>query len=152
MFYFIRLLNLQMQNGPHNAKYSSKPLPQSSDEVLALVQWRRREEVIGKEVIDGDARKLGITKDLAWSDDGRLALVIESSDEEESFLSFNEIEKIGDVVFVKAKSALVIAPTVTCPVCKHKNLIEAKFCAKCGRTLESKEEKKEKKRSASEHA
>lgn len=108
--------------------------------------------MIGKEVIDGDARKLGITKDLAWSDDGRIALVIESSDEEESFLSFNEIEKIGDVVFVKAKSALVIAPTVTCPVCKHKNLVEAKFCAKCGRTLEGKEEKKEKKRSPVETA
>lgn len=103
--------------------------------------------MIGKEVIDGDARKLGFTKDLAWSDDGRLALIIESSDEEESFLSFNEIEKIGDVVFVKAKSALEIAPTVTCPVCKHKNLVEAKFCAKCGRTLEGKNEKNEKKHS-----
>ncbi len=117
-----------------------------------MVQWRRREEVVGREVIDGDARKLGTTKDLAWSDDGRLALVIESTDEEESFLSFSEIEKIGDVVFVKAKSALVIAPTITCPVCKHKNLVEAKFCAKCGRTLEGKEEKKEKKRSLLEPA
>lgn len=112
-----------------------------------MVQWRRREEVIGKEVVNGDAKKLGLTKDLAWSPDGRLALVIESGDEEESFLSFEEIEKIGDVVFVKAKSALVAAPSVTCPVCKHKNLIEAKFCAKCGRTLESKDEKKERKRS-----
>ncbi len=112
-----------------------------------MVQWRRREEVIGKEVVNGDAKKLGLTKDLAWSPDGRLALVIESGDEEESFLSFEEIEKIGDVVFVKAKSALVAAPSVTCPVCKHKNLIEAKFCAKCGRNLESKDEKKERKRS-----
>lgn len=112
-----------------------------------MVQWRRREEVIGKEVVNGDAKKLGLTKDLAWSPDGRLALIIESGDEEESFLSFEEIEKIGDVVFVKAKSALVAAPSITCPVCKHKNLIEAKFCAKCGRTLESKDEKKERKRS-----
>ncbi len=106
-----------------------------------MVEWKRREEVIGKDVIDGDAKKLGVTKDLAWSDDGRMALVIET-DDEEFFLSFNEIERIGDVVFVKAKSALAAAPSVICPVCKHKNLPEAKFCAKCGRTLEAKDRKR----------
>jgi len=106
-----------------------------------LVEWKRREDVIGKDVIDGDAKKLGVTKDLAWSNDGRMALVIET-DEEEFFLSFSEIERIGDVVFVKAKSALASAPSVICPVCKHKNLPEAKFCAKCGRTLEVKERKR----------
>jgi sporulation protein YlmC with PRC-barrel domain/ribosomal protein L40E len=98
--------------------------------------------MIGKDVIDADAKKLGVTKDLAWSDDGRLAFVIEFDDEEESFLSFNDIERIGDVVFVKAKSALTAAPSITCPVCKHKNLPEAKFCAKCGRTLEVREKKR----------
>ena len=112
------------------------------------MQWRRREEVIGKEVVDSEAKKLGVTKDFAWSSDGRLALVIEAGEEEESFLSFDDIEKIGDVVFVKAKSALVVAPSVICPVCKQKNLVEAKFCAKCGRVLENKEEKKERKRPA----
>ena len=111
-----------------------------------MVQWRRREEVVGKEVVDTEARKLGVTKDFAWSPDGRLALVIESGEEEESFLSFEDIQKIGDVVFVKAKSALVAAPSVTCPVCRHKNLVEAKFCAKCGRVLESRDEKKDRKR------
>ncbi len=113
-----------------------------------MVQWRRREEVIGKEVVDSEAKKLGVTKDFAWSSDGRLALVIEAGEEEESFLSFDDIEKIGDVVFVKAKSALVVAPSVICPVCKNKNLVEAKFCAKCGRVLENRDEKKERKRPA----
>ncbi|MGD0689289.1 MAG: PRC-barrel domain-containing protein [Candidatus Bathyarchaeia archaeon] len=112
------------------------------------MQWRRREEVIGKEVVDSEAKKLGVTKDFAWSSDGRLALVIEAGEEEESFLSFDDIEKIGDVVFVKAKSALVVAPSVICPVCKNKNLVEAKFCAKCGRVLENRDEKKERKRPA----
>jgi sporulation protein YlmC with PRC-barrel domain len=107
-----------------------------------LVLWKRREEVIGKDVIDADAKKLGITRDLAWSDDGQMALVIDNGEEEESFLSFNDIERIGDVVFVKARSALATAPSITCPVCKHKNLPEAKFCAKCGRTLEAKEKKR----------
>lgn len=107
-----------------------------------MVDWKRREEVVGKDVIDVDAKKIGVTKDLAWSGDGRMALIIETGDEEEFFLSFTDIERIGDVVFVKAKSALMTAPSVTCPVCKHKNLPEAKFCAKCGRTLEVKERRR----------
>ena len=110
-----------------------------------MVQWRRREELIGKELIDGDAKRVGIAKDLAWTQDGRLALIVELSDEEEAFLPFEEIERIGDVVFVKPKTAFQTAPTVTCPVCKHKNLLEAKFCAKCGKSLETREERKEKK-------
>jgi sporulation protein YlmC with PRC-barrel domain len=117
-----------------------------SNEVWVLVQWRRRDEIVGKEVIDGDAKKVGIAKDLAWSNDGGLALIIELGDEEESLLPFEEIERIGDVVFVKAKTALQTIPTVACPVCKHRNPLEAKFCAKCGRTLEAKEEKKDRKR------
>jgi sporulation protein YlmC with PRC-barrel domain len=110
-----------------------------------LVQWRRREELVGKEVIDGDARRVGVTKDLAWSSDGKLALIVESGEEEESFLSFGDIEKVGDIIFVKAKSALVSVPSIICPVCKTRNLLEAKFCAKCGRSLEEKEQRKDRK-------
>jgi len=103
---------------------------------------------MGKEVIDSDAKRVGTSKDLAWSIDGGLALVIESSDEEEALLPFEEIERIGDVVFVKSKTTLQTIPSVECPVCKHRNPLEAKFCAKCGRTLEVKEDKKEKKAQA----
>ncbi len=95
-------------------------------------------------MINSDAKKVGVSKDIAWSNDGALAIVIELSDEEEAFLPFDEIEKIGDVVFIKTNSDLASVPTVTCPVCKHKNSPEAKFCAKCGRTLEPREEKREK--------
>lgn len=117
-----------------------------------MAQWRRRDEIIGKEVIDGDAKRVGVAKDLAWSNDGELAIILELKDEEESILAFDEIERIGDVVFVKAKTTLQTIPTVACPVCKHRNPLEAKFCAKCGRTLEVKDEKKEKKRAESAHS
>lgn len=115
-----------------------------------MVQWRRREEIVGKEIIDSDAKKIGTAKDLAWAPDGGLALILELSDEEEAFLPFDEIERIGDVVFVKAKSALETAPTISCPICKNRNPVEAKFCAKCGRTLEGKVEKAEKKEKKSQ--
>ena len=101
--------------------------------------------MIGKDIIDSDANKIGIAKDLAWSEDGIFAVVVEGADEEESFLPFESVEKVGDVIFVKAKASMVSIPMRTCPMCKHKNPIEAMFCAKCGRTLEETNEKNEKK-------
>jgi len=101
--------------------------------------------VIGKDIIDSDANKIGIAKDLAWSEDVIFAVVVEGAEEEESFLPFDSVEKVGDVIFVKVKASMVSIPMRTCPMCKHKNPIEAMFCAKCGRTLEETNEKNEKK-------
>jgi sporulation protein YlmC with PRC-barrel domain len=103
-----------------------------------LVKWHRREEVVGKEIIDGEAKKIGTVKDLAWSNDGKLAIVVERGMEEESYLPFDQVDKIGDVVFVEGSTSLESVPMKTCPVCKHKNLLDAKFCQKCGKTLEEK--------------
>lgn len=107
-----------------------------------MARWRRREEVIGKVVIDGEAKKIGVTKDVAWSDDGKLALVIES-DDNEFILPFPGIEKVGDVVFAKPKDSLIKVPSIKCPQCATRNLQEAKFCAKCGHNLEGEPEQKE---------
>lgn len=104
-----------------------------------MVRWRRREELVGKEIIDADAKKAGAVKDIAWSNDGKLAIVVERGREEESYLPFEHVEKVGDVVFIKASSSLESVPMKTCSVCKHKNLLDAKFCQKCGKTFEEKE-------------
>lgn len=119
-----------------NAKYGE--WPQIRNEETSLVKWHRREEVVGKEIIDGVAKKVGNVKDLAWSNDGKLAIVVERGREEESYLPFDQVEKIGDVVFIKGSSGLESVPMKTCPVCKHKNLLDAKFCQRCGKTLEEK--------------
>ncbi len=110
-----------------------------------MVKWHRREELVGKEIINGEAKKVGTVKDLAWTTEGKLAIVVERGREEESYLPFDQVEKIGDVVFIKVTSSLESVPMKTCPICKHKNLLDAKFCQRCGKTLEEKEkEKKEK--------
>jgi sporulation protein YlmC with PRC-barrel domain len=64
-----------------------------------LVKWHHREELVGKEIIDGEAKKIGAVKDLAWSNEGKLAIVVERGREEEYYLPFDQVEKIGDVVF-----------------------------------------------------
>jgi sporulation protein YlmC with PRC-barrel domain len=107
-------------------------------EAKPMLKWRRREEIVGKEAIDSEAKKAGVTKDLAWSTEGKLALILEKDKGEEYFLPFDEIEKIGDVVFIKSPAALEAVPSRLCPACKHRNLMDAKFCARCGKTLEEK--------------
>ena len=64
-----------------------------------MVKWHHREELVGKEIIDGEAKKIGAVKDLAWSNEGKLAIVVERGREEEYYLPFDQVEKIGDVVF-----------------------------------------------------
>ena len=103
-----------------------------------MVKWHRREELTGKEVIDSAAKKVGTIKDLAWSNEGKLAIVVDTGKEEESYLPFDQVEKVGDVVFIRASSSLESVPMKTCPVCKHKNLLDAKYCQRCGKTLEEK--------------
>ena len=104
-------------------------------------RWRRREEVAGKEIIDAEAKKVGNVKDLAWSDEGKLAIIVETGREEESYLPFDQVEKIGDVVFIKASNSLQSIPMKTCSLCKHKNVLDAKFCQKCGKSLQEREDK-----------
>ncbi len=101
-----------------------------------MPKWRRREEIVGKETIDAEAKKAGVVKDLAWAPDGKLALVIEKERNEEAFLAFDQIDKIGDVVFIKSASGMESIPSKVCPTCKLKNPLDAKFCARCGKTLE----------------
>ena len=112
--------------------------------VRKLVKFHRREEINGKEVIESEAKKVGTVKDLAYSLDGRVALIVEQKMDKgkvrEGFLSFDKIQKIGDVVLVKSVQDLEMVPVVerTCPNCKAKNPIEVKYCFKCGVTLSEK--------------
>jgi len=101
-----------------------------------LVKYHKREEVSAKEVIDSGAKKIGVVKDLAYSRDGKVALIIERDDGQEAFLSFDKIDKVADVVFIKSVEALENVPTKVCSKCESKNSAEAKFCFKCGKKLQ----------------
>lgn len=106
-----------------------------------MAKYHRREELTGKEVIEAEAKKVGVIRDLAYTPDGKLALVIERENEKgeliESFLSFDKITKIGDVVLIRSMDDLETSPSSgkICPNCKVRNLSNAKYCYKCGVTL-----------------
>ncbi len=106
-----------------------------------MIKYHRREEIAGKEVIESDAKKVGTIKDIGYSLDGKAAFIVEQTIEkgrtQEGYLSFDKIEKIGDVVLVKSVDDLEIIPMVerVCPNCKAKNPSDVKYCFKCGVSL-----------------
>ncbi len=75
-----------------------------------MVKYHLREEIIDKEVIELEAKKVGIIKDLAFTLDGELVLIVETEttkgELKETFLPFKKIIKIADVVLVKSKEDL----------------------------------------------
>jgi sporulation protein YlmC with PRC-barrel domain len=111
------------------------------------MKYYTKEDVIGKEVIETEAKKIGVVKDLAFSTEGKVALILDRVDEkgeiQEAFLPFDKILKMGDVILIKSTSDLETSSTPgrICPNCKTKNPINAKYCVKCGVTLQKKEKK-----------
>ena len=107
-----------------------------------MVKYHKRDEAIGKEVIETDAKKVGVVKDLAYTSDGKVALVVDLPSEKgsvrEGFLLFDKISKMKDVILIESITDLEIISIsdVVCPNCKSKNPVTTKFCFKCGVTLE----------------
>jgi len=106
-----------------------------------MSKFFKREEVLGKEVIDEEGMKIGTVKDLAFSVEGKIALVVEKPNKSEIKLAIELINKIGDVILVKPREAKVtekprLKPQVEIicpnPNCRYKNLPGTKFCKKCG--------------------
>jgi sporulation protein YlmC with PRC-barrel domain len=106
-----------------------------------LVKYHRREELIDKEVIESEAKRAGFIRDLAYTPEGKIALVVERETNKgelrETFLSFNKILKIGDVVLIKSADDLEVSSDSgrICPNCKERNPASAKYCHKCGVTI-----------------
>lgn len=109
-----------------------------------MSKFFKREEVLGKEVIDEEGMKIGTVKDLAFSVEGKIALVVEKPNKSEIKLAIESINKIGDVILVKPREAKVtekprLKPEaeIICPNpnCRYKNLPGTKFCKKCGLRL-----------------
>ncbi|MEM2227925.1 MAG: PRC-barrel domain-containing protein [Candidatus Bathyarchaeia archaeon] len=111
------------------------------------MKYYTKEDVVGKEVIETEAKKVGVVKDLAFSTEGKIALILDKIDEkgefQEALLPFDKILKIGDVILIKSVSDLeaFLTPGKVCPNCKTRNQVNAKYCVKCGVTLQKKEKR-----------
>jgi len=114
-------------------------------------RFYRREELVGKEVYDTKAMHIGAAKDVAYSKDGKPALIVTKGNREE-IIPFQDISEIGEIILVKRTLMETTAtlpppkreeriaavqgpsaePSKTCPKCGMGNRPTAKFCVKCG--------------------
>jgi len=68
------------------------------------VSYLRREELIGKIVIDENANTYGKVKDVVFSVSGEVAFVVEKKDGSDEIIPLSEISKIGEYILLKPRA------------------------------------------------
>jgi sporulation protein YlmC with PRC-barrel domain len=106
----------------------------------------RRDELMGKDVYDFNARRVGTVTDIAFSEDAKPVLVLAKPDKTEEMMPLEMVDRFGDVVLLKANSAQAPAtpavPTVSstggatsngriCVKCGTLNPLTTRFCTQC---------------------
>lgn len=107
----------------------------------------RRDEIVGKDVYDLEAKKVGSVSDLAFSSDAKPALVVTKQDKSEEIVPLESVDKLGDIVLLKVNRLGTAAqPSQTqpnipdaspptnsriCVKCGAVNSLTARFCTKC---------------------
>lgn len=95
-------------------------------------------KLVGMSVFDGDASLLGTVKDIGLRDNKtRIVMVISTTEQGEKEIPWEQISKIGDIVFLKAQGARQTAGLVSakCSKCEFVNKPDSKFCEECGNKL-----------------
>ncbi len=109
------------------------------------MSYVKREDVTGKKVITPDGNSLGLVKDLAFSTDGSVGLVIAKKDNSETVVPIRQTSAIGEFILLsttpieRTASPAQPAPAANvppvCPSCGNTVRLGAKFCGKCGSKL-----------------
>ena len=101
-------------------------------------KYYRHEELVGKEVYDAKAKKIGSVSSVGYSKDGKTAVVVGNET-----IPFENISEIGDIIILKVEQKTALEPSrekkavetaneKLCPNCNRKNEKTAQFCVKCG--------------------
>jgi sporulation protein YlmC with PRC-barrel domain len=114
-------------------------------------KFYKREDLIGKLVVDQEARVLGEVEDLAITENSEVGISVKSDEGDEKMLKLDRIKKIGDVVLLTSEKGAEKKPeakpskpkpepeeeeeTNKCPSCGWDNLPGTNFCVKCGSKL-----------------
>jgi len=79
--------------------------------VESMSQYLKREDVLGKLVIDAEANTVGTVKDIAFSPTGEFAFVVQKKDsEEEVTIPISKVRKIGEFILLKEETKAPVRP------------------------------------------
>ena len=131
-------------------------LLRNRDQSSFIQRYYRRDELVRKDVYDVRARKVGSVVDVAFSKEGKTALVLKKGSNE-LFVPFDAVQEIGDIILLnleteeieeklpkeastQLKTGLSVRAPETqveriCLKCRHGNAVTARFCVKCGTKL-----------------
>jgi sporulation protein YlmC with PRC-barrel domain len=119
-------------------------------------KYHRREELVGKDVYDAKAKKVGTVVDIGYSKEGRTALIIRIStagmvdkplSDKELVLShmskgrfetlmFGRVSEIGDIILLKAELKTEAEQAPDSMLGKVTETVHTKPCPKCVRENE----------------
>ena len=111
------------------------------------MSYVRREDVIGKKAITPEGNSFGEVKDIAFSLDGTVGLVISAPSGSDVIIPIKQASAIGEFVLLSSAEPIAAAPSVqprstppaanptNCPSCGNPLKPNAKFCGKCGHKL-----------------
>jgi len=101
-----------------------------------MEKYYRHKELVGKEVYDSKAKRIGKVCDVGYSKEGKIALIVELNEGKEEIIPFDFISEVGDIVLLEKSFQLkqkeIEAKEKLCPKCGRKNEPKARFCVKCG--------------------
>ncbi len=102
---------------------------------MAQKRFYKREELIGKQVVNQDGNIVGTVKETGYDAEGRMAIIVQTKDGKEQYYSIADIRGIGDVVILRENAGLPTPASVggvVCPYCGYVNPPGSLFCMKCG--------------------
>jgi len=96
-----------------------------------------KEKVIGMQVIDGEARLIGVVKDVSFAiGEAKMYVIIETKDGRTQEVPWDEIQAAGDFVLLKPKPKIVaVTPTVTAVPTAPAAPTAQPLCSTCGKPL-----------------
>jgi len=99
----------------------------------------RKEDIAGKAVIDSSGRNTGKVKDVTFTLEGMITLIVERNDGSEVSVQMSRVMGVSDNVVVRDESTpkmLVPSPGMTiCRSCGHEAPIGTLWCPACGKSL-----------------
>jgi sporulation protein YlmC with PRC-barrel domain len=96
-----------------------------------------KEKVVGMQVIDGDARLIGVVKDVSFAvGESRMYLVVELKDGKIQEFPWEDIQAAGDFVLLRAKPKFeTLTPTPTAAPTQAPAAQAQTLCPTCGKPL-----------------